>query len=140
MTPARQPTQSLEILVAPHDSGGVLIAVDGDLDAFSVDYLAVQISDLLAGAAADHVVPDGELGRRNQPSPTGIALNLAGVEFIDAAAVGRLGHLHRLAAEAGCVLSISAATQFTWWLLSSAGLASIFPIPGKHRWASEPGS
>jgi hypothetical protein len=48
--------------------------------------------------------------------------------------------VHGLAADAGCVLSVGAATQFAWWLFASNGLASIFPAPEKHRWASEPGS
>lgn len=123
MTAIRQPAQSLEILVAPRDSGGVLITVKGDLDAFSVDYVDAQIGDVF-----------------NQSAPTAVDLDLAGVEFIDAAAVVRLRRLHDIAAGAGCILSIRAATQFTWWLVSSTGLASIFPIPEKYRWAAEPGS
>jgi hypothetical protein len=45
------------------------------------------------------------------PTRFGVAFD----EFIDAAAVGRLGRLQRVSADAGCVLSISAATQFAWW-------------------------
>ncbi len=123
MTAVRQPTQSLEILVAPRDSGGVLITVNGDLDAFSIGYLVGQIGDLL-----------------DRSTPTAIDLDLAGVKFIDAAGVGGLRRSHRLAADARCVLSVSTATQFAWWLISSTGLASIFPVPGRYRWASEPGS
>jgi len=123
MTAIRQSTRALEILVAPRAEGGVLVTVRGDLDVFSIDYLAVHIGDLLG-----------------QAPPAAIDLDLAGVEFIDAAAVGRLSQLHQLSAGAGCVLSIGAATQFVWWLLAAAGLAATFPIPRKYRLASEPGS
>jgi anti-anti-sigma factor len=123
MTTTRHPTQSLDILISPLDTGGLLVTVNGDLDALNVDYFAGRIGDLL-----------------DRSAPTLIELNLAGVEFIDAAAAGRLRRLHRLAADAGCVLSIGAATQFAWWLFSSVGLASIFPVPARYRTASEPGS
>jgi ABC-type transporter Mla MlaB component len=134
MTTVGQPTQSLEILVTPRGSGGVEVAVNGELDALSIDALAARIGELL------RTVPDGRVDRDGQSVPAVIELDLAGVAFIDAAAVGRLRQLHRLTADAGCVLSITAATQFAWWLLSCTGLASIFPVPAKHRWASEPGS
>jgi anti-anti-sigma regulatory factor len=69
-----------------------------------------------------------------------IELDLAGVEFVDAAAAGQLRRLHQLAAHSGCAVTISAATQFAWWLFESMGLTSVFPAPMKYRWASEPGS
>jgi anti-anti-sigma factor len=123
MTTTRHPTQSLKVFVAPLDSHRVSLTVKGDLDAFSVSHLDQRIVEVL-----------------NRSDPTVIELDLAGVEFVDAAAAGQLRRLHRLAADSGCVVTISAATQFAWWLFASIGLTSVFPAPMKYRWASEPGS
>jgi anti-anti-sigma factor len=123
MMSIRHPTQSLKVFVAPLDTHRVSLTVTGDLDAFSVSHLDQRIVDLL-----------------NRSDTTVIELDLAGVEFVDAAAASQLRQLHQLAADSGCTVTISAATQFAWWLFASIGLTSIFPAPLKYRWASEPGS
>jgi ABC-type transporter Mla MlaB component len=97
--------------------------VKGDLDAFSVSQLDQRIVEVL-----------------DRPGTTEIELDLAGMEFVDAAAASHLRRMHRLAADSGCALTIGAATRFAWWLFGSIGLTSVFPAPRKYRQATEPGS
>jgi ABC-type transporter Mla MlaB component len=123
MTIAGPPIKSLTVHVTPSGTDRLVIAVTGDLDAFTIDELSRQIVDLLGESA-----------------PATVELDLAGVAFIDAAATVRLRELHALATTTGCVLSISAATQFAWWLFHTLGLNAVFPAPARHRWASEPGT
>jgi anti-anti-sigma factor len=113
----------LTVAVTPTGPGAVRIVVAGELDVRSVGSLAEPILEAL--------------DRRH---PATIELDLAGVTFVDGAAAARLRRLHRQAAECGCELSISAAQQGTWWTFNAAGLASIFPATGGHRFQSEPGS
>lgn len=112
MTTTGPQTQSLNVFVASLDTRRVGLTVKGDLDAFSVGLLDQRIVEVL-----------------NRSDTTEIELDLAGVEFVDAAATVHLRRLHQLAADSGCTLTISAATRFAWWLFASIGLTSVFPAP-----------
>jgi anti-anti-sigma regulatory factor len=99
----------LDIVVEPVADGGFRIAARGDLDAFAIGGLVVQIKMLL-----------------EQRQPTVIDIDLSGVGFLDATAAGQLARLHRLAARTGCVVAIVDAPAAVWWLLESLGFAAQF--------------
>ena len=97
---------TLDLVVTSVASGRPLVAVAGDLDAFSVGDLVRRLRVLLV-----------------EQRPAQIRLDLSGVSFLDTTAAGELTRLHGVAAAAGCVLSVDAANEATWWLFGTLGLA-----------------
>jgi anti-anti-sigma regulatory factor len=103
----------LDLAVTSEGTRRILVAVTGDLDAFTVARLVRRLRTLLV---VQH--------------PVAIRLDLSAVCFADTTAAGELTRFHGVAAAAGCAVSIDAANEATWWLFASLGLTDRFPAPG----------
>jgi len=101
----------LAITVRRNDDHATTIVLDGELDLHGADALATALGDLL------------------DSRPTAIAVDAAGVAFMDSSGLKTLLQVRRDAAVAGIDLRLVAASAAVRRVIDMAGLGDLFPTP-----------